>query len=103
VIGVVLSATEAIRQLTGCWSRRPRICRTSARSRPRWSTSGMPCHAATEGVVLLPVRWETHAMPETGVRPQDAINRQLVADCDGLAGKIREIAARIRLLPASLW
>jgi hypothetical protein len=43
-------------------------------------------HAATEGVVLLPVRWETHAMPETGVRPQDAINRQLVAECDLLLG-----------------
>jgi len=43
-------------------------------------------HAATEGVVLLPVRWETHAMPETGVRPQDAINRQLVSECDILLG-----------------
>jgi hypothetical protein len=28
-------------------------------------------HAAAESTVLLPVRWETHAMPETGVRPQD--------------------------------
>src|SRR5882757_9787465 len=28
----------------------------------------------------------THAMPETGVRPQDAINRQLVAECDLLLG-----------------
>jgi hypothetical protein len=43
-------------------------------------------HASDEGVVLLPVRWETHAMPETGVRPQDAINRQLVAECDLLLG-----------------
>ena len=43
-------------------------------------------HAATEGVVLLPIRWETHVMPETGVRPQDAINRQLVADCELLLG-----------------
>jgi hypothetical protein len=43
-------------------------------------------HASDEGVVLLPVRWETHAMPETGVRPQDAINRQLVAECDLLIG-----------------
>ena len=24
-------------------------------------------HAAEEGVVLLPVKWETHAMPESGV------------------------------------
>ncbi len=43
-------------------------------------------HAAAESTVLLPVRWETHAMPETGVRPQDAINRQLVSECDILLG-----------------
>lgn len=43
-------------------------------------------HAADEEVVLLPVRWEFHAMPETGVRPQDAINRQLVDHCDLLVG-----------------
>ena len=43
-------------------------------------------HAANEGVVLLPVRWETHATPEAGIRPQDAINRQLVDQCDLLIG-----------------
>jgi hypothetical protein len=43
-------------------------------------------HAAAEAVVLLPVKWETHAMPEAGVRPQGAINRQLVANCDLLIG-----------------
>src|ERR1700688_559449 len=43
-------------------------------------------HAAADGVVLLPVAWETHAMPETGVRPQGAINRQLVGVCDHLMG-----------------
>jgi hypothetical protein len=43
-------------------------------------------NAAAEGIVLLPVTWETHAMPETGVRPQDAINRQLVDDGDVLVG-----------------
>jgi hypothetical protein len=43
-------------------------------------------NAASEGVVLLPIKWETHAMPETGVRPQDAINRQLVSECDALVG-----------------
>jgi uncharacterized protein DUF4062 len=43
-------------------------------------------HATAESTVLLPVRWETHAMPETGVRPQDAINRQLVSECDILLG-----------------
>src|SRR6266852_236273 len=43
-------------------------------------------HAAAESVVLLPVKWETHATPQSGVRPQDAINRQLVRDCDILVG-----------------
>jgi hypothetical protein len=43
-------------------------------------------HAAAEAVVLLPVMWETHATPETGVRPQDAINAQLVHTSDILVG-----------------
>ena len=43
-------------------------------------------HAAAEGVVLLPVKWETHAVPTAGVRPQEAINRQLVSNCDILLG-----------------
>jgi hypothetical protein len=43
-------------------------------------------HAAAESVVLLPVKWETHATPESGVRPQAAINRQLVQQCDLLVG-----------------
>src|SRR5580704_6972098 len=43
-------------------------------------------HTAAEGIVLLPVRWETRATPTTGVRPQAAINKQLVADSDILLG-----------------
>jgi len=43
-------------------------------------------HAATESVVLLPVKWETHALPRSGVRPQQAINDQLVRACDILIG-----------------
>jgi len=43
-------------------------------------------HAAAEGAVLLPVKWETHATPQAGVRPQEAINQQLVANCDILLG-----------------
>jgi hypothetical protein len=43
-------------------------------------------HAAVEGIVLLPVKWETHAVPEIGQRPQEAINQQLVQDCDILVG-----------------
>jgi hypothetical protein len=37
-------------------------------------------------VVLLPLRWETHAFPEMGVPPQDAINKQVVDDCDMAVG-----------------
>jgi hypothetical protein len=36
--------------------------------------------------VLLPVKWETHAMPQAGVRPQTAINDQLVEHSDILLG-----------------
>lgn len=43
-------------------------------------------HAAAESVVLLPIKWETHAMPQSGVRPQEAINRQLVRGTDILVG-----------------
>jgi hypothetical protein len=43
-------------------------------------------HADVEGAVLLPVRWETHALPTSGVRPQSAINDQLVDRCDILIG-----------------
>jgi Domain of unknown function (DUF4062) len=43
-------------------------------------------HAEAESVVLLPIMWETHAKPATGVRPQEAINEQLVAQSDILVG-----------------
>jgi len=37
-------------------------------------------------VVLLPVMWETHSVPEMGDRPQAIINKQLVRNCDILVG-----------------
>lgn len=43
-------------------------------------------HAAAESIVLLPVRWESHARPEAGVRPQGALNEQIVSDADILIG-----------------
>jgi hypothetical protein len=43
-------------------------------------------HAAAEGIVLLPVKWETHARPQSGTRPQEAINTQIVQGCDILIG-----------------
>ena len=33
-------------------------------------------------IVLLPIRWETHASPEMGSPPQTVINRQIVDHCD---------------------
>lgn len=43
-------------------------------------------HAVAEAVVLLPIKWETHAVPQSGVRPQEAINRQLVDRCQIMIG-----------------
>ena len=43
-------------------------------------------NAVAESVVLLPVKWETLAAPQSGLRPQSAINRQLVRACDILVG-----------------
>ncbi len=43
-------------------------------------------HAAAESVVLLPVKWETHARPAAAHRPQAVINRQVVQNCDVLVG-----------------
>ncbi len=43
-------------------------------------------HASAESVVLLPVMWETHMTPTSGVRPQSAINDQIVLDADILIG-----------------
>ncbi|MGZ8932998.1 MAG: hypothetical protein ACXW06_06955 [Halobacteriota archaeon] len=38
------------------------------------------------GLVLLPLRWETHSSPEFGTRPQAVINRQVVDQCDMVVG-----------------
>lgn len=43
-------------------------------------------HASAESVVLLPVAWESHSVPRSGVRPQAAINEQLVNTADILVG-----------------
>ena len=43
-------------------------------------------HSYSRKPVLLPLRWETHTAPEYGTRPQEAINRAIVDDCDLLVG-----------------
>lgn len=43
-------------------------------------------NAEAQGVVLLPVKWETHSAPLMGDRAQGVINQQLVASCDMAIG-----------------
>lgn len=43
-------------------------------------------YSYTRRIVLLPLRWETHASPEYGSRPQEVINRAIVDECDLLVG-----------------
>lgn len=39
-------------------------------------------HAERSRIVLLPVAWESHAVPQMGARAQDIINRDVLARCD---------------------
>jgi hypothetical protein len=43
-------------------------------------------HSTAEGIVLLPVKWESHAHPASGDYPQGIINKQIVDDCDLVIG-----------------
>ncbi len=43
-------------------------------------------NAREKGIILLPLRWETHSSPEMGDRPQGIINRQVVDQCDMVVG-----------------
>ncbi|MDE0802784.1 MAG: hypothetical protein OSA99_05610 [Acidimicrobiales bacterium] len=43
-------------------------------------------HAERLELVLVPVGWETDAVPEWGSHPQEALNRQLVDGCDLIVG-----------------
>jgi hypothetical protein len=43
-------------------------------------------HYAISGIMLHPVRWETHAFPASGERPQAIVNRQIVDEGDLLIG-----------------
>ena len=47
-----------------------------------WNTT----YAVEDRVVLLPVLWETHSVPELGDRPQAILNHRLLAGCDILVG-----------------
>lgn len=43
-------------------------------------------HSMQRNIVLLPIGWETHSVPEMGARPQEIINKQLLNKCDLLVG-----------------
>jgi hypothetical protein len=48
----------------------------------RWNNA----NAEAGGVVLLPVKWETHSAPLMGDRAQRVINNQIVTSCDMAIG-----------------
>ena len=39
-------------------------------------------HSEDKKIVLMPVGWETHAHPAMGDRPQEIINKEVLAGCD---------------------
>jgi hypothetical protein len=39
-------------------------------------------HAATRRLILEPVGWETHSVPEVGDRPQAILNKQILKEAD---------------------
>jgi hypothetical protein len=43
-------------------------------------------HSKRTGVILMPVAWETHSVPDMSDRPQAIINRQVLEDSDVLIG-----------------
>lgn len=43
-------------------------------------------HSEDRSTVLLPIAWETHAVPAMGKRAQEIINKQLLRDTDLLVG-----------------
>ena len=47
-----------------------------------WNT----VNAASRGIVLLPVRWETHTTPQFGANPQVFVNKQILDEADILIG-----------------
>ena len=47
-----------------------------------WNASS----AEKTGIILMPVKWETHSVPALGDRPQEIINKQIVNSADLLVG-----------------
>lgn len=47
-----------------------------------WNSS----HSFHTGIILEPVMWESHVIPDLSGRPQEVINKQIVDSCDFLIG-----------------
>ena len=47
-----------------------------------WNT----VNSEDKSIVLLPIRWETHAYPEMGAHPQEILNKQILKNADILIG-----------------
>jgi hypothetical protein len=43
-------------------------------------------HSETRSIVLMPIGWESHSVPDMGGRPQGKINKQVLEGCDLLVG-----------------
>jgi hypothetical protein len=48
----------------------------------KWNSA----HSEKRKIVLLPIAWETHSVPEMGDRPQAIIKKRVQKDCDLLIG-----------------
>jgi hypothetical protein len=64
----------------------PGDCAQERKIIPEVITAWNAVNSLSTAAVVEPVRWETHARPEMGDRPQAIINKQLVRHCDLLIG-----------------
>jgi len=64
----------------------PSDCVKERTSIPEIIYSWNSVHSYHTGIILEPVMWETHVIPELGNRPQEIINNQIVDSCDFLIG-----------------
>lgn len=64
----------------------PSDCVKERSSIPEIIYSWNSVHSFHTGIILEPVMWETHVIPELGSRPQEIVNKQIVDSCDFLIG-----------------
>lgn len=64
----------------------PSDCLKERSSIPDIIHSWNSAHSFHTGVIIEPVMWESHVIPELGGRPQEIINKQIVDSCDFLIG-----------------